>query len=268
MSAILFEKRGHQAWITLNRPHAKNMLNGEMFVELADAWQEVRDDDHIRVVVLSAAGKEDFCCGGDLAEVIPLWTGAKAAETAIERRLQSDVTIADKIMLKDKPLFKPIICAINGRALGGGTELLQATDIRIAAEHAVFALPEPKVGVIPGAGSMVRLARQLPWAHAMKILLGGEPVSAAEALSMGLISEVVEAADLQARAQTYADNICRQAPLALQAIKRTALETHTLPWADAFRFEMEQAAAVMMSADAREGPRAFKEKRQPEFRGN
>jgi len=268
MSAILLEKRGHQAWITLNRPHAKNMLNGEMFVELADAWQEVRDDDHVRVIVLTGAGEEDFCCGGDLAEVIPLWTGAKAAETAIERRLQSDIAIADKIMLKDKPFYKPIICAINGRALGGGTELLQATDIRIAAEHAVFALPEPKVGVVPGAGSMVRLARQLPWAHAMKILLGGEPISAAEALAMGLISEVVDAANLQARAQTYADNICRQAPLALQAIKRTALESHTLPWADAFRFEMEQAAAVMMSADAREGPRAFKEKRQPEFRGN
>jgi enoyl-CoA hydratase len=267
MAAIAFEKHGHQAWITLNRPAHKNMLNGEMFVELADAWKEARQDDNIRVVVLTAAGDEDFCCGGDLTEVIPLWTGAKQAETALEKRLQSDVLIADKIMLKDEPFYKPVIAAINGRALGGGTELLQATDIRIAAEHAVFALPEPKVGIVPGAGSMVRLARQLPWAHAMKILLGGEPISAEEALSMGLISEVVKAADLQSRAQHYADNICRQAPLALQAIKRTALETHTLPWADAFHFEMEQAGAVMMSKDAREGPRAFRDKRRPEFLG-
>ncbi len=267
MSTIVFEKRGQQAWITLNRPAAKNMLNGEMFVELADAWREVRQDDAIRVAVLTASGAEDFCCGGDLSQVIPLWTGAKQAQTPAEERLLADPLIVDRIMLKNEPLYKPVIAAINGRALGGGTELLQATDIRIAAEHAVFALPEPRVGVVPGAGSMVRLTRQLPWAHAMKILLGGEPINAAEALAMGLVSEVVPLGELQLRAEHYAQNICRQAPLALQAIKRTALETHTLPWADAFRFEMEQAGIVMMSKDAREGPRAFKEKRQPEFYG-
>lgn len=267
MNTIIFEKRGQQAWITLNRPEARNTLNGEMFVELADAWQEVRDDDDIRVAVLTATGTEDFCCGGDLGAVIPLWTGVRTPDNAVEERLVSDPLIADKIMLKAEPLLKPVIAAINGRALGGGTELLQATDIRIAADNAEFALPEPKVGVVPGAGSMVRLARQLPWAHAMKILLGGEPVTAAEALAMGLVSEVVSQAELLARAEHYADNVCRQAPLALQAIKRTALETHTLPWADAFQFEMEQSANVMMSADAREGPKAFKEKRTPAFRG-
>jgi enoyl-CoA hydratase len=243
------------------------MINGDMFVELADAWQEVREDDEIRVAVITAAGEEDFCCGGDLSDVIPLWTGARQAGTPAEQRLLADPMIVDQIMLKGEPLYKPVIAAINGRALGGGTELLQATDIRIAAEHAQFALPEPKVGVVPGAGSMVRLARQLPWAHAMKVLLGGEPISAQEALAMGLVSEVVPLAQLQARAEHYAWNICRQAPLALQAIKRTALETHTLPWADAFKFEMEQAGMVMMSKDAREGPRAFKEKRPPVFRG-
>ncbi|MDZ7782017.1 MAG: enoyl-CoA hydratase-related protein [Halioglobus sp.] len=267
MQTILFEKRGHQAWITLNRPEARNMLNGEMFVELADAWEEVRCDDGIRVAVVTASGDRDFCCGGDLGEVIPLWTGAKQPGTAVEERLVGDPLIADKVMLKDTPLYKPVIAAVNGRALGGGTELLQATDIRIAAEHAEFALPEPKVGVVPGAGSMVRLARQLPWAHAMRILLGGEAVGARDALAMGLVSEVVSLADLAGRAEQVADNICRQAPLALQAIKRTALQTHTAPWDEAFRFEMEQAAAVMGSRDAREGPRAFKEKREPQFRG-
>ena len=267
MTAIILEKRGPQAWITLNRPESKNMLNADAFVELADAWAEVRNDDAIRVAVLTAAGEVDFCCGGDLSKVIPLWTGAKQAETPVEERLLADPSIPDKIVLKGEPLYKPVIAAINGRALGGGTELLQATDIRIAADHAQFALPEPKVGIVPGAGSMVRLARQLPWAHAMRILLGGEPINASDALAMGLVSEVVPLAELQARAEHYADNICRQAPLALQAIKRTALETHTLPWADAFEFEMEQAASVMMSKDAREGPRAFREKREPQFRG-
>ncbi|MAT93134.1 MAG: enoyl-CoA hydratase [Halioglobus sp.] len=267
MNTIIFEKRGPQAWITLNRPQARNLLNGEMFVELADAWREVREDDAIRVAVLTAAGEEDFCCGGDLGEVIPLWTGARQPASPVEERLVEDPLIVDKVMLKDDPLYKPVIAAINGRALGGGTELLQATDIRIAAGHAEFALPEPKAGVVPGAGSMVRLARQLPWAHAMKILLGGAPVGATEALAMGLVSEVVPLAELHARAEFYADNISRQAPLALQAIKRTALQTHTSPWDEAFRFEMEQAGAVMMSRDAREGPRAFKEKREPQFRG-
>jgi enoyl-CoA hydratase len=267
MAAVILEKRGHQAWITLNRPEAKNMLNGDAFVELADAWEEVRNDEVIRVAVLTAAGDVDFCCGGDLSEVIPLWTGAKQAATRVEERLLADPTITDKIVLKGEPLYKPVIAAINGRALGGGTELVQATDIRIAADHAEFALPEPKAGIVPGAGSMVRLARQLPWAHAMKILLGGEPITAQDALAMGLVSEVVPLVQLQARAEHYADNICRQAPLALQAIKRTALETHTLPWAEAFQYEMGQAANIMMSKDAREGPRAFKEKRQPVFQG-
>ncbi len=267
MSAVLFEKRGRQAWITINRPDHRNLMNGEVFVQMADAWAEVRADDGIRVAVVTAAGSEDFCCGGDLGEVIPLWTGARQPANAIEQRLLDDPLMVDRVMLKDQPLYKPVIAAVNGRALGGGTELLQATDIRIAAEHASFALPEPLSGVVPGAGSMVRLARQLPWAHAMKILLGGEPVSAADALAMGLVSEVVPGDALLERTQQVADTVCRQAPLALQAIKRTALETHTLPWQDAFRFEMEQAGAVMMSRDAREGPRAFKEKRVPDFKG-
>ena len=267
MRAVLFEKRGHQAWITINRPEHKNLLNGDVFVQLTDVWTEVRTDDDIRVVVVTAAGEEDFCCGGDLGEVIPLWTGAKQPANEIEQRLLDDPMMVDKVMLKDQPLYKPVIAAVNGRALGGGCELLQATDIRIAAAHATFSLPEPRSGVVPGAGSMVRLARQLPWAHAMKILLGGEPIGASEALAMGLVSEVVPMEQLRERAQAVADNVCRQAPLALQAIKRTALETHTLPWEDAFRFEMEQAGMVMMSRDAREGPRAFKEKRVPEFKG-
>ena len=267
MTSLLFEKRDQVAWLTLNRPAHKNLLDGELFVALADAWDEVREDDAIRAVVLTAAGDEDFCCGGDLGAVIPLWTGARQPETAVEQRLLDDPMIVDKVMLKDEPLYKPVIAAVNGRALGGGTELLQATDIRVAAEHATFSLPEPRSGIVPGAGSMVRLARQLPYAHAMKILLAGEPISADQAQTMGLISEVVPGDRLLERAEALAANVCAQAPLALQAIKRTVLETHTMEWSDAFRFEMEQAGAVMMTRDAREGPRAFREKREPAFKG-
>lgn len=267
MSAVLFEQRGPIAWITLNRPQAKNTMNAEVFVRLAEAWDEVRNNDSIRVAVLTASGEEDFCCGGDLGGVIPLWTGARQPENEIEEKLLADPMIMDKVMLKGEPLYKPVIAAINGRALGGGCEILQATDIRVAAEHAVFGLPEPKSGIVPGAGSMVRLARQLPYAHAMKLLLTAEPIAADTARQIGLISDVVPAAVLHSHVEELAERVADNAPLALQAIKKTVLESHTLPWADAFQLEMEQAGAVMMSRDAREGPKAFKEKRKPQFTG-
>ena len=267
MSAVLFEQRGAIAWITLNRPEAKNTMNAEVFVRLAEYWDEVRNNPEIRVAVLTASGHEDFCCGGDLGGVIPLWTGARQPANEVEEKLLADPMIMDKVMLKGEPLYKPVIAAINGRALGGGCEILQATDIRLAADSAIFGLPEPKSGIVPGAGSMVRLARQLPYAHAMKLLLTAEPIDAPTAQQIGLISEVVPAAELQARAQALAEIVAANAPLALQAIKKTVIDSHTLPWADAFAIEMEQAGAVMMSKDAREGPKAFKEKRKPEFTG-
>ncbi|MBW2243574.1 MAG: enoyl-CoA hydratase/isomerase family protein [Deltaproteobacteria bacterium] len=267
MSAVLYEKRGHVAWVTLNRPEAKNLLNGDMFIGLIDAWQEVRADDEVRVAVLTAAGEVDFCCGGDLGSVIPLWTGAREPENGIERRIKEDVGIVGRVMLKDEIFPKPVVGAINGRALGGGCEITLATDVRVAAEHATFGLPEPRSGVVPGAGTMARLARQIPYAHAMKLLLTAQPVSAQEALAMGLISEVVPATQLQARAEELAQSIAGNAPLAMRAIKQTVLESHTLSWDAAFRVEMREAGKVMASRDAREGPRAFKEKRKPVFTG-
>lgn len=267
MSAVIFEKRGHTAWITLNRPEANNTLNGDMFLELNDAWDELRDDRQVRAIVLTATGEKDFCCGGDLGSVIPLWNGSKQPENDIERRLLAEKGIVSKVLLRQGQIVKPIICAVNGRALGGGTEMLQATDIRISVPDAAFALTEPKVGIVPGGGSMVRLARQIPWAHAMKILLTGEFISAPEALKMGLISEIVERDQLLERAEELAEKICKLAPLAVQAIKRTALETANMSWADAFAFEDQQAKAVMQSKDAREGPKAFMEKRKPNFIG-
>lgn len=267
MSAVIFDHRGHQAWITINRPDHKNVMNPEVLLGLADAWAEVRTNDDIRVAVVAGSGDEDFCCGGDLGGLIPLWTGAKEPATDVERRLLDRPQIIDDVMLKAEPMHKPVIAAVNGRALGGGLELIQATDIRIAADNATFGLPEPKAGVVPGAGSMVRLARQLPYAHAMRIFLGGEPVDATTALGMGLVSEVVAAEALRGRVEEVAAIVAAQAPLALQAIKRTVIETHTLPWDEAFEVEKRHAASVMRSRDAREGPRAFKERRTPDFEG-
>lgn len=267
MAAVIFEHHDHTAWVTINRPEARNTMNADVIVGLADAWHEVRSNPDIRVAVLTGAGEVDFCCGGDLADMIPLWTKAKEPTNDVERKVMADPRIMSRVMFQDQPMLKPIIGAFNGRALGGGCEILQATDIRIAVEHAEFGVPEPKVGLVPGAGTMVRLARQIGYANAMKMLLTAEPVSAAEAKEIGLISEVVPADQLRSRAQELADIVAANAPLALQAIKTTVHESHTLDWPDAFGVEATQAGGVMRSKDAREGPRAFKEKRRPEFTG-
>ena len=266
-AAVLFEQRGHTAWVTINRPDAKNTMNAEVFVGLADAWQEVRSNPEIRVAVLTGAGDEDFCCGGDLGEMIPLWTKMKEPQNEVEQRVLDDPMIVSRIMFQDEMMPKPIIGAFNGRALGGGCEILQATDIRIAAEHAVFGVPEPKRGLVPGAGTMVRLARQISYANAMKMMLTAEPVTAQEAKEMGLISEVLLADRLLDRAAELADIVAANAPLSLQAIKTTVHESLTEDWADAFAVERREAGMVMRSKDAREGPRAFKEKREPNFKG-
>lgn len=267
MAAVLYEHREHTAWVTLNRPEARNTMNAEMFVLLTEAWEEVRANPDIRVAVLTGSGNEDFCCGGDLGEMIPLWTGAKEPQTDIERKVLADTKIVSRVMFQDRLMPKPIIGAFNGRALGGGCEIAQATDIRVAAEHAIFGVPEPKRGLVPGAGSMVRLARQIGYANAMKMLLTAEPITAQEAKDVGLISEVVPAERLLERAEELAQTVAANAPLAVQAIKTTVLESHTLEWPDAFAVEAREAGAVMRSRDAREGPKAFKEKRAPEFTG-
>ena len=269
MSAVLFEKRDHTAWITLNRPEAKNTMNADVFVGLRDAWDEVRADDNVRVAVLTATGPEDFCCGGDLGSVIQLWTGTKEPETHAERELLADTDITNKVLFRGEShrFYKPVVGAVNGRAIGGGCEMLLNTDVRIAVPHAVFGLPEPKSGIVPGGGSMARLARQISYANAMKMMLLAEPIDAEEAKDIGLISEIVPADRLLERAEELAARIAANAPLAMRAIKQTVLDSHTADWSEAFAIENEQSRKVMGSADAREGPRAFKAKRTPDFTG-
>jgi len=156
---------------------------------------------------------------------------------------------------------------VNGFALAGGSEILQSTDIRIASRTASFGLSEAQRGLVPGGGSMVRLPRQIPYCKAMEILLLGNRMSADEALRIGFVNEVVEPEALLPRAREIADRLARNAPLALRAIKRTVIETSGLPLEEAYRIEHQHAAGVMASEDAREGPRAFMEKREPSFTG-
>lgn len=264
MPVVEFEQRGHVAWVTINRPERANTLVVESFRLLTQAWAEVRENPDIRVAVLTGAGTKDFCCGGDLVEYIP--NGSKQADAQHEAASYDGASPADALLINE-PLYKPIVAAVNGRAYGGGVEILQATDVRIASEDAVFALSEPRWGIIPGAGSMVRLSRQIPWAHAMYTLLTAQAVDAEMALRFGLISEIVPASDVITRAEELAETIARNAPLSMQAIKRVAYETHTLPWDAAHAFEADNSRQVMESADAKEGPAAFAARRPAAFTG-
>ena len=267
MPDLLFEKRDGIAWITFNQPERKNAISPEAFCRLADAWTEVRDDDAVRVAVLTGTGSDAFTSGGDLKRLLPLWTGARQPEDEWDRRLLGDPGISFVALLKTFELYKPLIAAVNGDALAGGTELMLNADIRVAVPHARFGLTEVQRALVPGGGSMVRLARQIPWARAMELLLTGDPIPAEQALDWGLLNRVVEPAELVTAAEEYAHRLARNGPLALEAIKRTALHTSGIPLADAFAIEAENSGRVMNSEDAKEGPRAFAEKREPNYQG-
>lgn len=267
MPHLVYEKRGGIAYLTMNRPEKRNALSPELMVRLADAWTDFRDDPEVRVAILTGAGDVAFSAGADLGLLIPLMSGAREPEDDWDKRLISDRHVMRAALLRGFELYKPVIAAVNGFALAGGSEIIQATDLRLAAPQATFGLSEVKRGIIPAGGSLVRLARQIPHAKAMEILLTGEPMSAEEALRVGFVNEIVPADRLVARAEELANRIAGNGPLAVQACKEAVLRTSGLPLEDAFKIESECAARVMRTADAIEGPRAFMEKRKPEFRG-
>jgi enoyl-CoA hydratase len=268
MPDLLYEKRDHVALITLNRPEKRNAFSPESLVRLAEAWVDFRDDDALRVAILTGSGDTAFCAGGDLGRLMPLFTGAREPEDEWDHRLMDDVgRIMSTALLRPFELYKPIIAAVNGFALAGGSEILQSTDIRIASSKSSFGLSEAQRGLVPGGGSMVRLARQIPYCKAMEILMTGDRISAEEAHRIGFVNEVVAPEDLMPRAFEFADRLAKNAPLALRAIKEAVIRTSGLPLDEAYRIEHELSAIVTRSEDAREGPRAFMEKREPVFSG-
>lgn len=238
-----------------------------MLVRLRDAWRDFRDDDECRVAILTGAGEKAFCAGADLQLLIPLFTGARKAENEWDEALLADPQALNVGLLRDFELYKPVIAAVNGFALAGGTEILQATDIRIACPEARFGLSEAKRGIIPAGGSLVRLQRQIPFAKAMEVLLTGDDMDATEAHRIGLVNEIVPQAELLERAEAVAQRVAENGPLAVRKIKEALLRTNGLPFAEAFVVESECARDVMRSQDAVEGPRAFMEKRKPVFTG-
>ena len=268
MPHLLYEKRDGIAILTLNRPEQRNAFSPQTMVLLARAWKDFREDDAMRVAILTGAGDTAFCAGGDLKLLLPMFTGARQPETEWDHELMSNLgDVMATALLRPFELYKPIIAAVNGYAMAGGSEILQSTDIRIASRTASFGLTEVKRGLVPGGGSMVRLQRQIPYAKAMELLMTGDNMTAEEAHRVGFINEVVEPEALMPRALELAAKIAKNAPLAVQAIKETAIRTNGIPLEEAFKIEHECSARVMASSDAREGPRAFAEKREPVFKG-
>ena len=261
---LLVERDGHVLTVTMNRPERRNALSPSMMDGMSAAWDEANANPDIRVVILTGAGGT-FCAGMDLAAA----TDAPPGD-AFERGDDSVSDIADgviKPLLKGFLLDKPLIAAVEGSAIAGGTEILQGTDIRIAGESARFGVSEVRWGLYPLGGSVVRLRRQIPYAVACDILLTGRHLRAAEAKEFGLIGEVVPDGTALDRAREVAATIAANGPVAVQAVLRALRATECLPESEAMPIDSQIGMPVFMSDDAKEGPMAFMEKRTPNFTG-
>jgi len=264
--ALLVERDGYVVTVTMNRPEVKNAINMEMLCRLADAWDAIDADDGVRCAILTGAGS-DFCAGADLDKLVARSMAGLPPEDEFEERIRKDYTIIFNGLLRNRQLKKPLIAAVEGYCVAGGTEILQGTDIRIAAEGAVFGVTEAKWSLYPQGGSVVRLRRQIPYTKAMEMLLTADMYPAEEALAFGLVGRVVPKGRALAVARELAEKVAANGPVAVQKIKEAVIATECLPEKEALEVDFRIGQQVYATEDAREGPRAFKEKRRPEFKG-
>ncbi len=255
--ALLFEIRDRVAYLTFNRPEAMNAMDPETYQQLSEAWIEVRDNPEIWCAIITGAGDRAFTAGADLKRTIPREPEA----------WQFWQTQAEQILNRGLEVWKPVVAAVNGYCLAGGMTLLFATDIRIAAEHATFGISEVKRGILPGNGGTQRAVRQLPYPIAMELLLIGDTLTAQQALQYGLINKVVPKEQLMATAEEYARKLVANAPLAVRAIKELAVRSQYLHVSDGLRLEASIQQVLRETDDAKEGPRAFAEKRKANWTG-
>ena len=254
-----YEKRDHVAYVTLNRPERLNALHPPAHIELSAVWDDFDADPELWVAILTGAGDRAFSAGNDLKYT------AEHEGQRIDRTVPAKGGFGGITTRYD--LFKPVIAAVNGWAMGGGFEIALACDIIIAADHAQFGLPEPRVGLVAGAGGMHRLPRQIPLKIAMGMMLTAKPIDARRAYELGLVNEVVPREQLMPTAERWAREIMECAPLAVRGSKEAAMTGLDKPLAEAIRGPYENIRAHMNSADRVEGPRAFAEKRPPRWTG-
>lgn len=255
------ERIGNVVVLTMNRPEARNALSPDMLVGLADGFTYVDETDDVRCAILTGAGGH-FSSGADLKAM-----SRPSDSEHVRNRMAEEPNLHWKALLRDYRLSKPLIAAVEGYAVAGGTEMLQGTDLRVAAEGAVFGVWEARRGLFPLGGSAIRLPRQIPYALAMEILLACPDVSAQRALDIGLINRVVPDGHALASALELAATVASNAPISLKAILRAWRETEHLSDADAMPVQDAIGWEVFASEDAQEGPRAFAEKRPPNFTG-
>lgn len=255
---LLYEASDGVAVITFNRPEALNSIDPETRKELRDAWHRADADPAVRCVVLTGTGDKAFCAGSDLKKTMP------------PKESTAQLTFGDSTsrhLLAGMDMDKPLICAVNGYALGGGMELALACDIRIASENAQFALSEVRLGSMPGAGGTQNLPRLIGSSDALLMLFTGDRVDAAEALRIGLVSKVVPRAELMDCAMTIARRIAANAPLSIRAVKRLVRDGRSMPLDQAMAMENYAFSMLRDTEDRIEGRKAFQEKRTPVYQG-
>lgn len=257
--AITFKCTDGIALVELNRPDVLNAINPQMRAEMRQIWETIKEDPAIRVVILTGKGERAFCVGSDL-KMTP------AAEHNLARESFSG-RHSEHLLNGLLDLEIPVICAINGYAIGGGLEIALACDIRIASKHAEFALTEVKIGSIPGAAGTQTLPRTVGLSNALYMMLTGSRINAQQALQFGLISEQVTAEQLLPRAHEIAVQIAKNAPLSVRAIKKLAREGMEMSFSTAMHYERLAFGAIRETADRAEGRAAFREKRTPKYQG-
>ena len=264
MPDLLVEREGPVVTLTMNRPERRNAMTLAMFARLADAWDEIDADPDVRVCILTGAG-DHFSAGMDLRAMAG--DAGDGDDYDVKGRMERDGSdwIYDGLLKTRHPRV-PVIAAVEGNAIAGGTEILQGTEIRVAGESATFGVSEVRWSLYPGGGSAVRLARQIPFTEAADILLTGKHVTATEARALGLIGHVVPDGTALERAREIAVTVAANGPLAVEAVLRTLRETSGMTEEEAFAFELPLIRSVFSSEDAGEGPLAFTQKRAPDYR--
>jgi enoyl-CoA hydratase/carnithine racemase len=253
--SVLYKKEGKIATITINRPEALNSLNPEVYKELSDAYIDIMKDDAIWVGILTGAGEKAFCAGADIKAALPKL-----------KELKGQPWAEPPSIFRGLKLWKPMIAAVNGFALGGGLELVLGCDIRIASENALFGAPEVTLGLIPAWGATQRLPRAIGQAKAAEMLMTGKPIDAKEAYRLGLVNKVVPLAELMPTAKEMAELLCRPSPLAVRAAKKAMTQGMSMSLTEGLELEKELTDYLVFTEDFEEGTAAFTEKRKPNFK--